>query len=262
MKIFEIIQEAVGRDVVYHSVDSGKTAEKIMKSGMIKPSLSDTDSDAGETRPVISTSRDQFYRFPYGGGVVQFVLDRQAIRNAGFRVNPFSYRKFFSDEPMSGKKNPITGNPLHKQESEERIYHPRGLGIPIKKPFVIAIQVHPDIPLNKIPKSFLERAKAEGIELQHMKAGKNASIKTSDDPPMDNPKKLKVSDGSYYIGNKKVQGDLYTLSYQRDDGTSRIIHPYYQLKDKNKVMQAYKEYKKKLEAGGVIEESTTFLFLY
>jgi hypothetical protein len=264
MKIYEIISEAVGGDVVYHSVESGKTAEKIMKSGMIKPSLSDADSDAGETRPVISTSRDQFYRFPYGGGLVQFVIDRQAIRSAGFKVQPFSYRKFYSDEPISGKKPPVTGNPLHKQEAEERIYHPKGLGIPIKKPFVIAIQVHPDILVNKVPKSFRQRAEAEGIEIQHMKAGKNVSPKSSD-PPMNDPAKLKVLDGSYLNGNKKQYppgGPEYTLSYERGDGTSRIIHPYYQLKDKEKVMKAYNEYKEKLKAGGSIDESITFLILY
>ena len=166
MKIQEIL-EAVGGDHVYHSVRSDRTAIRILKTGMINPNLSNEDSEAGWTIPSISTSRNERYRFPYGGGAVQFILDRSAIRQAGFKVMPFSYRQFYKDQKP--ENTPPSGDVLHKQETEERIYHKRGIGIPLKAPILVGIEINPKLQTSK---TLLKLAKDMNIPVTNMKSFK------------------------------------------------------------------------------------------
>lgn len=248
MKIIELLQEAVGGDYVYHSVSDGKTAEAIMRSGVIKPSLADTDADAGETRPVISTSRDQFYRYPYGGGKIQFVLDRQALRAAGFKVEPFSYRKFFN-EPSD---TPVTGNELHKQEAEERVYHPKGIGIPVKKPYVVAIQLHPDLDPTKVPKIFRQRAAAAGLELQSMKKGKELKNPNA----LSDPSRLGIADNSYSVqGQKFYHGDVqkFQVVYRRQDEYNSIETLSSDLPNRQAAEKELEKFKQEIEQHGEIK---------
>lgn len=180
MKIQELL-EAVGGDYVYHSVASDRTAIKILKTGVIQPNLSDEDEEGGWEIPCISTSRNQRYRFPYGGGVVQFILDRSEIRNAGFKIMPFSYGRFY-DKSAS---NFPTGDPLHKQETEERIFHKRGIGLPLKAPIVVGVEIHPRI---KASKTLLKLAKEAGIPVTNMKSFKEPPAEPSAKAP---PRKMK-----------------------------------------------------------------------
>lgn len=141
MRIFEIITEEVGKNYLYHGVSNGKTMAQIVKSGEIKPSEPfDFDRDyGGETQDVISLSRDQFLRHPYGRGVAQLVIDKDALKRAGIKVVP------------------KVGVGVHyKSEAEERVYEP----IPVKPPFVVGIQFDPTL---KVPKSFTDKVKALGI---------------------------------------------------------------------------------------------------
>lgn len=177
MKIQELL-EAVGGDHVYHSVKDDRTAIKILRSGVIKPNLSDEDEEGGWKIPSISTSRNQRYRFPYGGGAVQFILDRSEIRKAGFKVIPFSYRQFYGDSNVDSP----TGDTLHKQETEERIYHKRGIGIPLKSPIVVGIEINPELKTSKI---LLKVAKEAGIPVTNMKSFKQPP------PPPPAPPKMK-----------------------------------------------------------------------
>ena len=177
MRIQELL-EAVGGDHVYHSVRSDRTAIRILKAGMIKPNLSDEDADAGWTIPSISTSRNERYRFPYGDGAVQFILDRSAIRQAGFKVMPFSYRQFYKDQDP--ENTPPSGDVLHKQETEERIYHKRGIGIPLKAPIVVGIEINPKL---RTSKTLLKLAKDMNIPVTNMK-----SFKEPPPPPPPPPK--------------------------------------------------------------------------
>lgn len=177
MKVQELL-EAVGGDHVYHSVANDRTAIKILRTGVINPNLSDEDEEGGWEIPSISTSRNQRYRFPYGGGAVQFVLDRSAIRKAGFKVMPFSYARFYG----KSDSNKSTGDDLHKQETEERIYHKRGIGIPLKAPMVIGIEINPEL---KTSKTLLKLAKDAGIPVTNMKSFKQPP------PPPPKPPKMK-----------------------------------------------------------------------
>ena len=124
MKSVEFVTEAVGGDYIYHSVAQPNQIWNILRKGVIQPHLSDTDEEGGWEIPVISASRSQYYRFPYGGGSIQLVLDKNALRQAGFKVLPFSYMQFYNQPDGTG---PTASNPMYKQETEERIYHPRGL---------------------------------------------------------------------------------------------------------------------------------------
>jgi hypothetical protein len=177
MRIEELL-EAVGGDHVYHSVGNDRTAIRILRSGVIKPNLGDEDEDAGWTIPSISTSRNERYRFPYGGGAVQFILDRSAIRQAGFKIMPFSYRQFYKDP--APENTPVSGNTLHKQETEERIYHKRGIGIPLKAPILVGMEINPKL---KSSKTLLKLAKEMNIPVTNMK-----SFKQPPPPPPEPPK--------------------------------------------------------------------------
>ena len=165
MRANEFIAEAVGGDYIYHSVAQPNQIWNILRKGVIQPHLSDTDEEGGWEIPVISASRNQYYRFPYGGGSIQLVLDRNAIRQAGFKVMPFSYMQFYNQLDGTG---PTASNTMYKQETEERIYHPKGIGIPVKKPYVVGIQIRKEL-MNKVPEGLLKLINDSGLELTTMR---------------------------------------------------------------------------------------------
>ena len=146
MRANEFIIEAVGGNYLYHGVPKGDTVTAIIKSGFIKPQeVFDFDrnpnDDSDEANPpVISLSRDQRLRFPYGEAVAQFVIDKDALIRAGIIAKP------------------KVGTGYGRIESEERVYKP----IPVKAPYVVAIQYDPAL---KIPKSILDYAKQSGIKM-------------------------------------------------------------------------------------------------
>lgn len=145
MRVYEIITEAVGGNYLYHGVSDGRTVGAILRSGAIEPQEQfeqdcDDPSDHKLCPPVISLSRDQYLRYPYGRAVAQFVVDKDALKQAGIVAKP------------------QVGTGYFKAESEERVYKP----IPLRKPYVVAIQYDPDL---KVPKSILQRAKDFGIPM-------------------------------------------------------------------------------------------------
>lgn len=149
MRVWEILQEAVGGNYLYHGVPEGKTVSNILKSGFIKPmaqfEFDCDDPDDKETCPdVISLSRDQFLRFPYGNAVAQFVVDKDALKKAGIIAKPQVGTNYF------------------KQEAEERVFKP----IPVKAPYVVAIQYDPSL---KVPKSIIDKVQATGIKIEPWK---------------------------------------------------------------------------------------------
>ena len=221
MKIQELM-EAVGGDVLYHSVGRGKVAQQILKSGVIKPFAGDADSDFGQEHEVISTSRDQFLRFPYGNGIVQFVLDKNALKQAGYKIEPWSMAQQIGGE-------------FYKTEKEERVWHPKGIGIPVKAPFVKEIQVDPEV---EAAKPFIKAAKKLGIPVTAMKGYKkssNVDHKNHLDPNESDPKR-------YELYKQTMFGDPeYTIVYNREGGGSTIIQPFYQMKDEQVAKKIFKQ---------------------
>lgn len=145
MRITEIITEAVGGNYLYHGVPDGRTVAAILKSGFIEPQeqFEQDCDDLGDRKlcpPVISLSRNQYLRYPAGRAVAQFVVDKDALKQAGIVVKPWVGAGYF------------------KSESEERAYKP----IPLRSPFVVAIQFDPNL---KIPKSVLNRTKELGVPI-------------------------------------------------------------------------------------------------
>ena len=182
MRAKEFIIEEVGGDYIYHSVSTPNQIWNILQKGEIEPNLSVTDEDGGWEIPVISASRSQYYRYPYGTGGVQLVLDRSALRRAGYKVFPFSYMQFYGNP--DGTK-PTSSNAMYKQETEERIFHPRGIGIPIKSPFVVGIQFRKEL-IEKIPKKLLDLIAEKELTVSSMKhdpTNNKKFLKTLSKPP-------------------------------------------------------------------------------
>jgi hypothetical protein len=149
MKIWEILEEAVGGQYLYHGVPDGQTMNRILKSGEIKPMPvfdfdrdQETDDPDAEVPDRISLTRNQYLHFPYGNGVAQIVVDRDALKQRGYKIK-------LAVGAMIG----------HKDETEERVFKP----IPLKAPFVVSIQYDPEL---KVPKSFIDRVKAAGIKIE------------------------------------------------------------------------------------------------
>jgi hypothetical protein len=63
---------------------------------------------------------------------------------------------------------PTASNKMYKQETEERIYHPRGIGIPVKKPYVVGIQIRKEL-MKKVPEGLLKLINDSGLELTPMR---------------------------------------------------------------------------------------------
>jgi hypothetical protein len=152
MRAFEFITEAVGGNYLYHGVPDGSTAMAIIKSGFIKPNevhqldRKYDDEENIDEPDVISLTRDQSLRFPYGNAVAQFVVDKDALIRAGIKVKPEA------------------GVGYGKSEKEERAWTP----IPVKPPFVVAVQVDPNL-LEEIPKPFLSKLKKLGVRVEPWK---------------------------------------------------------------------------------------------
>jgi len=155
MRANEFIIEAVGGNYLYHGVPNGGIVSAIIKSGFIKPQEQfENDCDNPENHklcpPVVSLSRDQLLRFPYGNAVAQFVIDKDALTRAGIIVKP------------------QVGTAMGRSESEERVFKP----IPVKAPYVVAIQYDPAL---KVPKSILDYVKQSGIRMEPWKQVKQAA---------------------------------------------------------------------------------------
>jgi len=154
MRISELL-EAVGANLLYHSVYSFSILEKILQSGKILPRVATHGSEMGRTNPVISLTRDQFYRFPNYEGAAQFAIDRDALRRAGIKVQPFGWSPYYTSTPKG--KDP---------EKEEEVLVP----IPLKQPFISHIEINPDIPQDKILPSIIKLAAERGIPIRSMKS--------------------------------------------------------------------------------------------
>lgn len=126
MRLSEILSEDVGGNYLYHSVRNLDTALKILKSGIIDAQSNPEDVlDYGLPNvDVVSLSRDQYNRFPYGKGKYQFVIDKDVLKKKGIKVVPFSYG---SDVMMV----------QFRAESEERAQK----FIPVGPPYVVELQV-------------------------------------------------------------------------------------------------------------------------
>jgi len=204
MKIYEILAEGVNDQFLYHGVPDGRTMMQILKSGALEPQEafefdSDMDQDNDEESPDrISLTRNQYLHFPYGLGVAQLVIDKNALRKHGYKVIP------------------KVGAGMHyKDETEEQVYKP----IPIKAPFVVEIQYDPDL---KIPRGFFDNAKAMGVKVTPWrKEGRNPHVQGDGSGPRPqneytDPEKLRIGNNGSSVGPAT---DWY-VSY-------KVPHPFY-----------------------------------
>lgn len=147
MRYHEIVTEAVGANLLYHGVGDGSTIAKIFRSGYIMPQEQfEYDCvDPHNCPPVISLSRSQYLRFPYGDAVAQFVIDRDQLSRSGIIARP------------------RVGAEYYKQEAEERVYKP----IPCRYPYVVAIEYDPTL---SVPRSIKQRAAQLNIALRAWRA--------------------------------------------------------------------------------------------
>lgn len=233
MKIWEILEEGVNDQFLYHGVPDGQVANAILKSGFIQPNevhqldrKYDKDWNTIDEPDVISLSRDQYLRFPYGNAVAQFVVDKNALVRAGIKVKPYA------------------GVGYGKSEKEERVWTP----IPVKAPFVVAIQYDPEL---KIPPAFLKKAKEAGVKLEPWrKEGQNVNAQPINRGPRPQDeytdiKKLKIHNNGYisgtppqktpptewYVGYNKPGGEIDMLSTRSKD-KAYIQKLYTQIKDR------------------------------
>lgn len=229
MKIWEILQEAVGGNYLYHGVRDGRTMAQILKSGKILPmEVFDFDRDTEmelnggkEPPPRISLTRDQYLHFPYGDGVAQFVIDRNVLRQKGYKIRPT-----------------VGAMIAPKAETEELVYKP----IPVTAPYVVEIQYDPDL---KIPKSFLDLVKEKGIKVTAWRKGKKVSdTDQAAEPRSQNqytdPNKVKIGDNEHIWGGEKVEADEWYVGYE-NDGSTHILSP--RSSDRAYIEQLYKKIK-------------------
>ena len=210
MKVWEIVQEAVGGNYLYHGVADGGIVSRIMKSGFIKPQPQfefdcENPDDKKLCPDVISLSRDQYLRFPYGDAVAQFVIDKEAIKRAGITTKPQVGAMYF------------------KQEAEERAYKP----IPIRTPFVVAIQYDPEL---KIPKSVIDRARESGVKVEPWRVIKKSAEKprydlgTLDSDRDDDPKSLSAKITDILKKGQEPLPDWRSLKINDTFGDSHTIY--------------------------------------
>ena len=245
MKIWELLDEGVNDQFLYHGVPDGPTMMKILKSGALKPQEpfdfdQEMDRQRGEKYVKrISLTRNQYLHFPYGHGVAQFVIDKNALRKHGYKVVP------------------KVGAMMHyKYETEEQVYQP----IPIKAPFIVEIQYDPDL---KIPRGFFDNARAMGVKITPWrKEGQNPLAKPPADTgpqPQDDytdPSKLKIHNNGYTSGNppKKTEPTEWYVGYNRPGGFIDMIGQ--RSKDKAYIQKLYPQLKdrvaKKLDFSGLL----------
>jgi len=239
MRAFEFIIEAIGGNYLYHGVPDGTTAMAIIKSGVIKPNevhqldrKYDDDDNIIDEPDVISLSRDQSLRFPYGNAVVQFVVDKDALIRAGVKVKP------------------AAGVGYGKSEKEERVWTP----IPVKPPFVVAVQVDPNL-LDEIPKPFLSKLKKFGVPIQPWKR-----FKTPVDPEaskkVSNAKGKPVGpDWKQLYLEPSFNPPKYTLFYKIPGWTDgKEIRPFSFMSDKDFAEQILKLVQDRTRAGQGIKD--------
>jgi hypothetical protein len=237
MKIYEILEEGVNDQFLYHGVPDGQVASAILKSGFIKPNevhqldrKYDDDDNIIDEPDVISLSRDQYLRFPYGNAVAQFVIDRDALKRAGIKVKP------------------AAGVGYGKSEKEERVWTP----IPVKAPFVVAIQYDPEL---KIPPAFLKRAAEAGVKIEPWrKEGRNPSIQPADPTPQPQNKytdikKLKIHHNGYTSGIPPVKTppDEWYIGYNKPGGFIDMLTV--RSRDKNYIQKLYPQIKDRVAKG-------------
>lgn len=213
MRANEFISEDVGPNLLYHGVPNGNVVTRILKSGIIKVNEpfeldAESEKEAGiESLPRISLTRDQYLHFPYGGGVAQFVINRDALKQYGYKIRPT-----------------VSAGMPGKYEKEEQVYK----NIPLRSPFVVELQYDPDI---KIPKTLLARAKELGIKLSPWR--KEAIQYVSDEPkPTKNkydPSKLSAR-GNSYTSYDPITGGIvrspateWYVGYESKDGSVYLI---------------------------------------
>lgn len=227
---FIIISEGVNDQFLYHGVPDGHTMMQILKSGNIEPQEPfDFDREMDQERGVdskdrISLTRNQYLHFPYGDGVAQFVIDKNALRTHGYRVVP------------------TVGAMMHyKSENEENVFQP----IPVKAPFVVEIQYDPTL---KLPRGFLNTARALGVKITPWRtSGRNPSIAAPADtgPVPQNEyvdvKKLKIHGNGYSTPTKKVEPTEWMIGYETGPGSYSIIGP--RSSDKAYIQDLYKKIK-------------------
>jgi hypothetical protein len=160
-KSVEKVTEAVTDNYLYHSIESMDTFRKIINTREIKPNNPIEYEENDIELPVISASRNQYYRFPYGGGNIQFVIDKDVLKKAGFKVKPYSYAQHY----VKGNAE----NTLHKQETEEQIFPVKGHGIPVKQPYIVGIQINPEFKDTPELEEIQKLAKSVNIPVSFMK---------------------------------------------------------------------------------------------
>lgn len=237
MKIWEILEEGVNDQFLYHGVPDGQVANAILKSGFIKPNevhqldrKYDDDDNIIDEPDVISLSRDQYLRFPYGNAVAQFVVDRDALKRAGIKVKP------------------AAGVGYGKSEKEERVWTP----IPVKAPFVVAIQYDPEL---KIPPAFLKKAAEAGVKIEPWrKGGRNPNIQPADPTPQPQTdytdiKKLKIHHNGYTSGTPPVKTPPteWYIGYNKPGGFIDMLTV--RSRDKNYIQKLYTQIKDRVAKG-------------
>ena len=168
------ISEAIADNYLYHSIESIETFRKIINTGEIKPKTPIEYEEDDIEMPVISASRNQYYRFPYGGGNIQFVIDKDALKHSGFKVKPYSYAQHYTPTKSTSK------NELHKQETEEQIFPFKGHGIPVKQPYIVGIQINPKFKDTPELEEIQKLSKSVNIPVSFMKTATKPVAKKVD----------------------------------------------------------------------------------
>jgi hypothetical protein len=234
MRAREFIIEEVGKNLLFHGVPNGITVNQILKSGEIRvqePFEGDFEQEVeSEKIPKdrISLTRNQYLHFPYGNGVAQFVIDRDALKKYGYKI-----------VPVTGFKMP------YKYETEEQVYK----NIPVKPPFVIEIQYDPDL---EIPEVLLKKIKKSGIKLKPWRKQKPTNSKDITVKPASvilDPDKLVVADNSYLSGigdNKKFHpATEWYIGYKHDSSGTRVLTD--KFNDKEYVGRLYTQIKDRVK---------------
>jgi len=229
MRIVEIITEAVGGNYLYHGVSNGTIFAAILKSGVIRPSKQfDFDCEDPDNYelcpPVISMSRDKLLRFPHGNAVAQFVLDKDALVKSGFKVKP------------------QVGAMAGRSESEERAFKP----IPVKYPYVVAVQFDPEL---KVPKTLVNQLEQAGVRVEPWKnlaPRADIAIKPNIKPATKytDPDKLELKRQEF-----GSSGPDWTIVYRTTPTSANIIQPYYMIKDEELIKRAYSAIKDRIAKG-------------